>query len=166
MAGKVTLRRASKEDAEAAAAIAAEVFADVSLDHIIEQSFGRINGTTWQDRKKREVRSQILSNPQGAIVAQRNGKVIGFVTTSLDPHARIGHILNIAVASAEQGKGVGKRLLQAAYELLVSQGATHLQIETLETNDVGRALYPRLGFREMVRKIYYFMEAGQWRAPE
>jgi ribosomal protein S18 acetylase RimI-like enzyme len=166
MSEEVVLRPATAEDAAAAAAVAREVFAGVSVDYFIEQNFGEINGTTWEDRKGEEVKAEILGCPEAGIVAERGGEIIGFVTTSYDANTKIGRIVNLAVATQAQGRGIGKLLMQAARDLLVSKGATHLQIESLETNSRGMGFYTKLGFKEIVRKVYYFMEVGQWQCAD
>ncbi len=165
MADDIVLRPATAADAEPAARIAADVFAGVSVDFCIEAHFGPLNSTLWQERKAAQIEAEVLACPEAVIVADRAGGIIGFVTTEYDPSTRVGRIPNLAVSGAAQGHGVGKLLMQAACELLVSHGATHLQIETLETNDRGMRFYPRLGFREVARKIYYFMEVQQWQPP-
>lgn len=165
MADDIVLRPGTAADAETAARIAAEVFAGVSVDFYIEAHFGPLNATSWQERKAAQIQAEVLARPEAVIIAERAGETLGFVTTAYDPSTRVGRIPNLAVSSAAQGQGVGKLLMQAAYELLVSRGATHLQIETLDTNERGMRFYPRLGFREVARKVYYFMEVEQWQPP-
>ncbi|MBC7287880.1 MAG: GNAT family N-acetyltransferase [Armatimonadetes bacterium] len=162
----ILLRTATAADADAAAEIAAEVFEGVSFDFLVEQRYGLLAGTSWQERKAAEVRNEVLSNPAWTLIAEVDGEVVGFVTTSMSEHPPVGHILNLAVAKKWQGHGIGKKLLEAAYRMLRERGARYLQIETLETNEVGKHLYPRLGFREIVRKIYYFMEVDEWAGPQ
>ncbi len=162
---ELILRRATVDDVKEIMEIAAEVFERLAIDSLIEEKFGLLNGTTWQQRKADQVREEVLSDPEAVIVAEKDGRVIGFITTTYNEKARVGRISNLAVAAAHQGHGIGKRLLQAAYELLRSKGAKYLQIETLETNEIGQYLYPKLGFQEVGRKIYYFMEVEQWRPP-
>jgi ribosomal protein S18 acetylase RimI-like enzyme len=162
---EITTRPAVEADAEVMAAIAGDVFDRAAIDYWIEEDFGPINGISWRRRKEAAVRLEVLTNPSCAVVAEAGGEVVGFITTFFDPATRIGHIPNFAVRRDFQGRGLGKRLLQAGYELLVAAGAIYLQIETLDTNEVGQALYPSVGFREVTRRIYYFMEADQWRPP-
>lgn len=164
-ADEIVFRPAQPSDAQAAAAIAADVFQGVSFDYLVEQAYGPLNGTNWQQRKAEEIREEIEHEPDSAIVAEVDGRVIGFVTTRMNRRSAVGRICNVAVAHEFQGRGIGKRLLAEAYRLLRQRGARYLQIETLETNPVGMHLYPSLGFREIVRKIYYFMEVDQWRGP-
>ncbi|MGD9518208.1 MAG: GNAT family N-acetyltransferase [Armatimonadota bacterium] len=166
MSEQIKLRRGRAEDAKWAADLARQVFAGVAVDYYIEQYFGSINGTHWDDRKAEQIRAEVAACPEAVVIAERDGEFVGFVTTAYDQATRIGRIPNLAVKASEQGRGVGKKLMQAAYELLTSQGATHLQIETLESNTRGMSFYPKLGFREITRKIYYFMEVEQWQPPD
>ncbi len=160
---ELVLRPAMQADADAVGKLAGEVFDRVAIDYWIEQTFGEINGTDWRARKGGGVRAEVLANPSDVIVAEADGRVVGFITAHIDPVTLVGHIPNLGVARDCQGRGIGKRLLQAACDVLVGGGARYLQIETLAANETGQAFYPRFGFREVARKIYYFMEAGQWR---
>lgn len=162
---QVIYRRAEPGDAEAAAQLAAQVFAGVSFDYLVEQRWGLLNGTTWRERKMWQVREEVEAEPHSAIVAEADGELIGFVTTRFESRSAVGRILNLAVAQEWQGQGIGKRLLAEAYRLLRDRGAKYLRIETLETNEVGKHLYPKLGFREVVRQIYYFMGVEEWQGP-
>jgi len=159
---EVILRPAAEADAEALGALAGEVFDRVAIDYWIEQSFGAINATDWRSRKTASVRAEVAANPENAIVAEAGGRIAGFITTRVDAVTLIGRIRNLAIAREFQGRGLGRRLMQAGRDLMVARGAEYLQIETLETNEKGQALYESFGFREVTRQIHYFMEADQW----
>jgi ribosomal protein S18 acetylase RimI-like enzyme len=162
----VLLRPAARADAAAVGALAGEVFDGVALDYWIERSYGEIGGLGWRERKAAAVREEVLASPSSVIVAEGGGRIVGFITTRLDPVTLVGHIPNLGVARDFQGLGLGKRLLQAGRDLLVDGGARYLQIETLDANETGQVLYPRFGFREVARRIHYFMEADEWRPLE
>lgn len=162
---QVQIRRARPEDAKAIAELA-RAFQGVSIDWLIEQKFGLIEGTNWFERKSRALEAEVLAEPESALVAEVDGRIVGFVTTRYDSRLRVGHIPNLAVAEDFQGKGIGKKLMQAAYELLRDKGAKWLAIETLTVNERGQRFYPKLGFEEVARKIYYFMPIENWRSPE
>ena len=160
---EIALRPALQADADAVGTLAGDVFDRVAIDYWIERDFGEINATDWRTRKAAGVRAEVLANPSSVVVAEWGDRIVGFITTHIDPLTSVGHIPNLGVARDLQGRGLGKRLLQAGCDLLVSGGAKYLQIETLDANETGQVLYPRFGFREVARKIYYFMEADQWR---
>jgi ribosomal protein S18 acetylase RimI-like enzyme len=56
------------------------------------------------------------------------------------------------------GRGIGRKLIEAALAYFRQKGMAYAKIETLEQNRVGRHLYPSLGFKEVSRQIHYFME--------
>lgn len=72
------------------------------------------------------------------------------------------HLLNIAVARAWQGKGVGYRYM---HHLIARARADKLEMLFLEvrpSNAVGRHLYEQLGFKELgLRRDYYPAATGR-----
>jgi ribosomal protein S18 acetylase RimI-like enzyme len=152
----VTIRPFCEGDRAALHQLTLECFGN-SMYVAAEELFGPFRGLTWQERKLGDIDGDV-SDPEGVLVATDGDEVLGFVTTQLHPPTGIGHIANLAVAPAHQGKGVGAALLRAALARLAARGMTHARIETLEHNVVGRHLYPKLGFREIARQIHYLME--------
>lgn len=71
------------------------------------------------------------------------------------------HILNICIAPAEQGKGIGRKILAHLIEVAKDKAET-LFLEVRPTNDVAIRLYQKMGFNEIgVRKGYYQAENGR-----
>ena len=65
------------------------------------------------------------------------------------------HILNISVAPDEQGKGVGRRMMEILIETAKGEAET-MFLEVRPSNPGAIALYQKLGFNEIgVRKGYY-----------
>jgi ribosomal protein S18 acetylase RimI-like enzyme len=137
-----------------------EAFSGVSIDQNIEHRHGTIHGRDWRWRKARQVEADAQVHPQGLFVAEHEGAVVGYVTTRVDAEAGFGHIPNLAVAANVRRQGLARRLLGHALDYLRSQGLTHVRIETLEQNAIGRQLFPALGFEEMARQIHYVMALG------
>ncbi len=142
-------------DRKALKEITARTFADVSIDRSIEQRFGLVGGTSWEQRKLSQIEAECDANPGGVFVYEENGTVIGFITVGLDHLTRQGRILNLAVDQGHQGKGLGTQLIERALQYMRDQGMELARIETLEDNAVGRHLYPKMGFEEIARQIYY-----------
>jgi ribosomal protein S18 acetylase RimI-like enzyme len=155
----MVIRPFREADGDALRRITVACFA-TSMHATVEQLFGRHGGLGWQQRKIADVEGDCARFRKGALVAEEEGHVVGFVTTEVDSRTRVGHIANLAVDPAFQCKGVGTALLRAAVQHLASQGMTHARIETLEPNLAGRHLYPKMGFREIARQIYYMMAIG------
>ena len=160
----MNIRNYRPSDRERLLAITVEVFGPVSLAAFLEQRFGVLNGVPWQRIKQEEVAMEIDANPGGTFVAEIAGVPIGFVTTGLDPETLTGHIHNLAVAADHQGQGGGKALLKAALDYFQAEGMMYSQIETLDCNERAQLFYPRVGYQDVARKIYYFMPLAERRS--
>ena len=56
-----------------------------------------------------------------------------------------------------RGKGIGRKLLVRSIERFRELGLAQAKIDTLATNEIGRHLYPTVGFREVARQVHYVM---------
>jgi ribosomal protein S18 acetylase RimI-like enzyme len=155
---EIAIRDLRKSDAEDVLRITDESFEGFCLDSNMERQFGRIAGTTWQERKRESIDYDLQRNPEHAFVAEVDGQVVGFVCTRVYPDESIGHVANIAVAKQYQGRGIGKRLMQTALSHFRECGMRYARIETLEQNYKGQKLYPAFGFKEIGRQIFYLRE--------
>ncbi len=89
------------------------------------------------------------------IVAEHNGRVVGYVIASLREHG-IGHILNIAVHPDYRRKGLGLILMNTIMNILKDKGARIFRLEVAVSNIPAKNLYEKLGFRVQCRiKDYY-----------
>jgi ribosomal protein S18 acetylase RimI-like enzyme len=155
----LVIRRFHERDRAALHEITVRAFSEVSaLDRRLEDLYGEINGTTWRWRKNREIDQDIEAEPEGVLVAEEDGRVVGYITTATDDTTRIGRIPNLAVHPEAQGQGVGKQLINAALDRFRDEGMQYAKIETLEPNQAGQSLYPKAGFRELVRQIHYIVK--------
>ena len=99
-------------------------------------------------------------NKQCAMVVEEGGRIDGFVVFSqvLDEAS----IYSIGVHSAQQRKGLGHLLLQAALLKMKEAGATRCFLEVRQSNAVARRLYEGNGFElDGIRKSYYPTEGGR-----
>jgi ribosomal protein S18 acetylase RimI-like enzyme len=152
----VRIRPYQEEDRERLKEITVAAFPGVSIDRLIGEKFGLLNGTDWAERKQKSIDADCDAHPAGILVAEtKEGQVVGYITTRVNDHSRLGWIPNLAVEPACQGSGIGKQLIQAALDYLRGAGMTHAKIETLATNERGQGLYPSFGFVEIVRQIHY-----------
>jgi len=151
------VRRFEERDRQRIHEITAGSFRDASIHGKIEARYGKLRGTTWVDRKLKEIDQDIAFDPEGVLVAELDGEVVGYITTTVDEESGIGRIPNLAVDSRYQGRGVGKALINAALDRFRDKGMEYAKIETLATNEVGSSLYPKAGFQELVRQIHYVM---------
>jgi ribosomal protein S18 acetylase RimI-like enzyme len=151
----VTLRPFAEADRPAIHRITVACFEEVSLHALAQSKYGPFRGAAWQDRKLADVDGDLDESPAEAFVAVEDDRIVGFVTTRADEPTGIGHILNLAVDPACQGRGLGAALIRHALDHFVQRGMTHAKIETLVGNAAGAHLYPKLGFEELARQIHY-----------
>ncbi|RAY16012.1 GNAT family N-acetyltransferase [Actinomadura craniellae] len=88
-------------------------------------------------------------SPDQFLVATRR-KVIGYVRlvqpTPYPSGAHVRQIQGLAVDPAEQGRGVGRALLEAACAEAARQGAWRVTLRVLSGNTSARRLYESAGF--------------------
>lgn len=89
-----------------------------------------------------------------AWVLRQNGELLGFVVLMgvLDEV----HLLNIAIAPAHQGNGLGARLLRHVMAWSSRQGMASMYLEVRPSNIRAEALYRHLGFKEIGRRKAYY----------
>ena len=96
-----------------------------------------------------------LENPLSLwLVAEENGQVYGYVgsQTVLDE----SDMMNVAVDPRFRRQGIARALIEALIAELSKMGSRCLRLEVRVSNENARALYARMGFRQLgLRKNYY-----------
>ncbi len=138
--------------------IMVEAFNGVSIDQGIEREFGVVQGHDWQWRKARHLDDDVRRDREGIMVAEQDGRIVGFVSTWLDREAGIGHIPNISIVPDCRGHGIGRQLLELAKDRFRKAGLTHAKIETLQQNEIGNHLYRAVGFRPVAQQVHFVAE--------
>lgn len=84
----------------------------------------------------------------GFLVAEEDGKVVGYVVATLVPnHGRaLGHVKDFAVHPDRRGEGVGTTLLSRALATVAAHGASSVKLEVRADNDAAIGLYRDFGF--------------------
>jgi len=135
--------------------ILTESFDGVCIDQAIESELGNVAGHDWKWRKGRDLGVDLQRDRNGVLVADINDCPIGLITTWQDTEAGIGHIPNLAIASAYRGLGIGRTLIRAALERFRCAGLGAAKIETMVQNERGNGLYTSEGFVEIARQIHF-----------
>jgi len=108
----------------------------------------------------RRVIERVLStNPSGTavfIAHDDDGESLGFIhlTSAVDYYTeeKHGHVSDIVVASAGEGRGVGRALMAAGEEWAREQGYRLMTLSVFLQNTRARKLYEKLGFGEDMLK--------------
>ena len=93
------------------------------------------------------------------LVAQRDGRIVGYAGAwvILDE----SHITNIAVAEAERGQGIGRRLVEALMQYLSNLGASYTTLEVRVSNERAQHLYESVGFIRVGKRKRYYEDNGE-----
>ncbi len=83
-----------------------------------------------------------------------SGSLLGYADIAMS--AGEAEILNIAVRTGQQGRGIGYALLQAMLEASAKAGAHRVLLEVREGNEVALSLYQRNGFSVVGRRPNYY----------
>jgi ribosomal-protein-alanine N-acetyltransferase len=112
-----------------------------------------------------------LSKPGGVcLAALRDGALVGYLVCSR--YDTVWHIMNVAVDPAQQGSGVGSRLLAELLQRIHAAGGTEdkFTLEVRRSNHGARRLYERYGFLGAGIRRRYYQDNGEdalimWRTP-
>ncbi|WP_461865506.1 ribosomal protein S18-alanine N-acetyltransferase [Thermococcus sp.] len=118
----------------------------------------RIEVKSFKEKYPRGIFMMFLeNNPDTFLVAEYNGRVVGYVMAYLRPDLE-GHIMSIAVDPEYRGNGIGKVLMIEVIERLIKKGAKYIGLEVRVSNERAIKLYERLGFRKVKRVIGYYAD--------
>ena len=117
----------------------------------------RLHATSFADAWSAEWIAKLLAVP-GSFVFLADGESGGFVLVRAAGGE--AEILTLAVAPAARRRGIGTILISAACRRAQEMGAGAMFLEVGRTNEPAKALYTRLGFREVGRRRGYYQEPG------
>jgi len=122
--------------------------ADLDVVLLIEQSSFPV---PW---KREHFQHEIDSPHSFPFIAEYDGRIAGYVCLmSLFEEAQI---LDIAVAVDQRGRGVGRHLMEKAFEVAREKDAEFMALEVRESGLAAIGLYESLGFKRTgIRANYY-----------
>lgn len=95
-----------------------------------------------------------LAGSNLCLVLQEGEDLLGHAIASVG--AGESHLLNLCMRRDQQGRGLGRVLLQHCIDTVQTQGAEMMFLEVRPSNQVAIALYESVGFNEIgLRKGYY-----------
>lgn len=99
-----------------------------------------------------------FTKPYYGVLAFENKKVIGYaIMLEVVDEATL---MDIAVDSADRGKGVGRALVNFVIETSMENNMREIWLEVRESNHTAIALYERSGFEHIeTRKNYYTVKS-------
>jgi ribosomal-protein-alanine acetyltransferase len=95
-----------------------------------------------------------------AIVAERDGAVVGYAAVLAPQGSGIADVLTIAVEKAARGAGLGRALLGSLIDIARGSGAQRVFLEVRADNPVAQGLYASVGFGVVGRRPRYYQPDG------
>ena len=125
----------------------------MNKDHVSQ--IAQLEAQCFSDPWSEKSIASELENPLSLwLVAEENGQVLGYVgsQTVLDE----SDMMNVAVDPGFRRQGIARALIETLIAELAKMGSRCLRLEVRVSNESARALYARMGFRQLgLRKNYY-----------
>lgn len=105
--------------------------------------------------------------PESFIVAELDGKVVGYIMCKLEfgfsnfrklGFVKKGHVVSVAVLPEHRGKGLGKALMQEGISGMISKRCDEVYLEVRVSNESAVKLYEQLGFVIKTRIRGYYRD--------
>ena len=149
--GNLTIRRAASSDAKKIVELRL-----LSQEHA-EKSNPLIWRITEQGKKllKQKVENDLADNNIMVLLAETNGKIIGYVqgeVTSRSDHTprTVGHVSLMYVVKQFRRKGVGRRLMKELCKFFNSNKAEDLTVRYIIGNKEAEEFWRKLGFESII----------------
>ncbi|MBY6032013.1 ribosomal protein S18-alanine N-acetyltransferase [Marinobacter daepoensis] len=114
-----------------------------------------------EDRISRRSFRRFLEVPRDRlIVAEQEGRLVGYCLVLMSAATRLARIYSIAVSPSVRGQGVGERLVREAEKEAVEADRIIMRLEVREDNAGAIALYRRLGYRQFGTYRDYYEDHG------
>ena len=134
----------------------------VALAEAVGREEGRwiLATESWRSvADERRYLKSVQRHPDAAVyVAEDNGRLVGRLSLSRDPHPASRHVadLGLMVDAEYRRRGIGKTLLEEAVVWARSAGIRKLELHVFPWNEPALRLYESFGFeREGYRKRHY-----------
>ena len=91
----------------------------------------------------------ILASPDQMMIAcQMDGQIAGNCQIAFKPNAKNRHRASLAIALRQKywGRGIGTAMFRELFAAARARGVTQLELDYIQGNDRGRALYEKMGF--------------------
>ena len=144
----IKIRKANRDDFE----VLEELYTELEKDAVMYQNEHFV--LSPKGARSRQLEEILASENQVMLVAEDDGKVIGFahvmlqkakVVSCLKPQTNI-YLQDLVVTSTLRSKGTGTQLLNAAKEFGREKGAEFFRTQVFPMNKDGMRFYERNGF--------------------
>ncbi len=97
----------------------------------------------WND-PYRDIDRKLARDPENLLVVEHDGEVVGSVMVGYEGHR--GWVNYLAVHPDHRGRGLGRRLMERAEELLGRLGCAKVNLQVRSSNEEAIGFYRRIGY--------------------
>lgn len=101
-------------------------------------------GLNTTDDSREGIAKYLHRNPHTCFVAEEHGELVGLIMSGHD--GRRGFIYHTTVKAEYRGKGIGKKLVDAALAALEKEGIHKVALVAFEKNIAGNLFWEKVGF--------------------
>lgn len=105
-----------------------------------------------KSRWQQYISKHIDEDPRQVLVAEENGKLVGYLLYNNRSHSPVTRKYNYAtiediyVLPECRRRGIASKLLETCLRQLRETGVTHIRLQVLDQNDAAKSLYMKFGF--------------------
>ena len=150
----IDIRRATPSDAEAVAAVHDRAWRGAYVGIIPHRALNRMIG-----RRGPRWWGKAIGRSATVLVLEIGGEVAGYATLGRNRASELkqaGEIYELYLSPEYQGIGLGRRLFQAARDMLAAHGLKGLVVWALEENINAISFYEGAGGRDMAEGVEVF----------
>lgn len=155
-AGKVIIRDIELEDIAPIYAMGERLFSAEKSSNLFR---------TWDEY---EVLNHYMGDQESCLVAELDGKVVGFALGALIEKRRnpwvYGYLIWLGVAPEASSRGIGAKLVNRLKERFIELGARIMLVDTAADNEGAVRFFKRIGFAREEKHVY--MSMNMTRDPE
>jgi len=97
----------------------------------------------WND-PDRDIDRKLARDPENLLIVEHDGEVVGSVMVGYEGHR--GWVNYLAVDPDHQGRGLGRRLMERAEEILGQLGCAKVNLQVRSSNEAAIGFYRRIGY--------------------
>lgn len=109
-------------------------------------------GLNVMDDSKDGIAAYLRRNPNTCFAAEDDGEIVGAILSGHD--GRRGFIYHTTVKNEYRGKGIGKKLVDAALNALEQEGIHKVALVVFEENMKGNLFWEKAGFTVREDLVY------------
>ena len=130
--------------------LSVETFKEEHLSDILKLERELFDEPYSEETLRRELKLPFSLN----LVAKLNGKTVGYCLSWLISETCELH--RIGVKRELQGRGIGRKLLNALIQMASQKGAREILLEVSQKNKKALSLYRKSGFQEIAERENYY----------